>query len=245
MIIKSETITCWHCIFTWCKSDYTYKGEVIKKNGKYYCNQCKRELQKPNKTSYEKDKIRRLWSNAEIKDMIKYYPYNTNEKMSRFFNRTPSALNNMSFKLGLVKKIANSSCFKKGHSPWNKGQYHPSTGNAVLTQFKKGDLPCNTKFDGAITIRKDKNERLYKFIRISKGKWIPLHRYNWEQENGRIPTGMILRCKNGDTLNADAENWILISRADNIILNRNRVKAAESMKKTWRMKHLRKIYELD
>lgn len=187
----------------------------------------------------------RIWTNKELEAMEKYYPYNTNELLASEFNRSVSSIRNKANKMSLIKKIDNIGCFKKGVPAWNKGMPHPSRGLSSKTHFKKGGLPHNTKHNGAISIRNDKRDGKNKFIRISKAKWIPLQKYNWEKINGEIPKGMILRCKNGDTLNVDPGNWEVISRADNIRLNQNREKAGESMKKAWRKKHLRKIYELD
>ena len=50
------------------------------------------------------------------------------------------------------------------------------------TMFKKGHMPDNTLYDGAETIRKDKNGHRYVYVRISLGKWVPKHVLLWQQE---------------------------------------------------------------
>jgi hypothetical protein len=85
--------------------------------------------------------------------------------------------------------------------------------------FKKGNLPGNTLYDGAITERTDSGGITYKYIRISKAEWIQLHIYNWEKKYGPVPSNMILRCKDGNQLNCEPSNWELIDRATNLELN--------------------------
>ena len=100
-----------------------------------------------------------------------------------------------------------------------KGYHAPGV---EKTWFKKGNLPVNTLYDGAITIRtdhKDRNNRQYKWIRIGKAKWKELQKFNWEKKYGKIPRGMVLRCKDGDTFNCKPSNWKLITKAMNCELN--------------------------
>lgn len=108
--------------------------------------------------------------------------------------------------------------FRKEHLSWNKGLRGYMGANR--TSFKKGNLPVNTLYDGAITIRKDKLGTSYKWIRIAKAKWKELHRYLWEQKYGKVPKGFVLRFKDGDTMNVVLSNIELISRS--IHLDKNR-----------------------
>jgi len=185
-----------------------------------------------------------FWTEKEIEEFKKYYPYNDNELLASEFNRTESSIKNRANKLGLKKINGKAGCFKKGNEPWNKGKPHPSTGNSAKGHFKAGHKPHNTKHDGALTVRTDCGNQYY-FIRISNGKWEPLHRYNWINKYGSVPKGLILRCKDGNTLNAETDNWEAITRAEHVKRNLNRKKQAESTRKTVRIRHLRKIYELD
>jgi len=185
--------------------------------------------------------MRKVWTPVSDVMLMEFYPYNTNKKLSNHFGRTISSIRNRATKLNLVKEIENSGCFKKGLLPWNKGTKYNAGGNSIRTQFKTGNIPINTKYDGAISIRQDSYNIAYKFIRISKGKWRLLHRYEWEKKYGVIAQGMILRCK-GDRLNTDPTNWELITRAENCRLNENRKAQIEGLKRQWRMKHLREIY---
>jgi hypothetical protein len=106
---------------------------------------------------------------------------------------------------------------KPGNVPKTKGrkwsEFMSKNGqrNSLKTTFKKGNLPPNTKADGVISIRTDKRGIQYKFIRLSKSRWIPLHRYNWIKVNGPIKRGMKLVFKDSNTMNCDIENLELLS----------------------------------
>ncbi len=185
----------------------------------------------------------RYWTPASDEQLIKVYPFNTNKELSKHLGRTISSIRNRATKLSLVKEIDNGGCFKKSQTPWNKGLNFIAGGNSSSTQFKAGREPHNTTHDGAISIRGKEGER-YKHIRIANRTWVLLHRYEWEKKKGKISEGMILRCK-GNVMDTDPGNWELITRAQNIRLNENRKAQSEGLKKAWRMKNLRKIYELD
>jgi len=104
--------------------------------------------------------------------------------------------------------------FAKGLNPWNAGRTDIRV--SPKSEFKKGHLPANTLFDGAISIRKDtKTGRKYKYIRIALGKWELLQRKVWKDANGDIPKGYVVVLKDGDTINCELENLELISMADN------------------------------
>jgi hypothetical protein len=158
--------------------------------------------------------------------------------------------------MGLDAKIVKStlgrykiSCprdgrLKKGHKAWNKGQHVITNPKCLKTTFKKGNIPANSKWDGYISIRRDKTEIVYLYIRIASGKWKPLHRYLYEQRKGPIPPGMILIFKDGNTFNINMNNLELISRKEHARRNHNCKKAAKSLKETYRREKIRKRYGL-
>ncbi|MEC9243436.1 MAG: HNH endonuclease signature motif containing protein [Pseudomonadota bacterium] len=39
------------------------------------------------------------------------------------------------------------------------------------------------------------------------------HRWLWEKENGPVPDGMVLKCRDGNRQNTAPSNWELIPRA--------------------------------
>lgn len=141
--------------------------------------------------------------------------------------------------------------FCKGNIPHNKGkrrdEWMTDKGKEKhnKTLFKKGGLPPNTEFDGAIKLRNYGGKDKYYFIRLKKSKWVLYHRYLWEQTNGEIPKGMLIVFKDRDSTNCTIENLECISMKENLIRNRNRKKAAESMRKTWAIEKMRNDYGLE
>lgn len=132
------------------------------------------------------------------------------------------------------KAIHNANKFQPGHVPFNKGTRGVMKPNA--TTFKAGQLPHNTKEDGAISIRQKEGDKPYKFIRIAKAKWVLLHRHVWQQANGPIPAGHLIAFIDGDTMNCELDNLQMITMAENVKRNQNRPKAAESIKHRWKVK---------
>lgn len=122
----------------------------------------------------------------------------------------------------IVEEFIDYARIKKGHIPLNKGKKQTeymskeSIERTKATRFHGN--PHNTLFDGAITTRRDHPERNckpHKYIRTAPGKWKELQIYNWEKENGPVPKGYVLACKDEDTLNCDPANWYLMTKADN------------------------------
>lgn len=106
--------------------------------------------------------------------------------------------------------------------------------NSSKTRFKKGRQPGNALYDGAITIRTDAKTGIqYRWIRLAVGKWKELHRLNWEKLHGPIAEGKVLRCRDGNPLNAHPSNWQLIERRLNLEKNYNREKMSKSRSETF------------
>lgn len=112
-----------------------------------------------------------------------------------------------------------NTTFKKKHVPANKGkkmsleQYAKCKG----TMFKKGHSPQNYRPVGSVRINADG----YIEIKVKDpGKWKLKHRVIWEQHNGKIPKGMIVIFKDNNPLNCTLDNLLLISKDENLKMNR-------------------------
>jgi hypothetical protein len=144
----------------------------------------------------------------------------TGGRIMRFLKR-----NGLEIPKAIIEKRKRDSQKKKGDIPFNKGLKRKdymsasSIEKVKRTQFKKGNKPHNTKFDGAIVARKDSSGVAYKYIRIEKGVWQLLHRHIWQQVHGEIPDGYLVAFKDGNTENVNIENLELISMTENMYRN--------------------------
>jgi len=161
--------------------------------------------------------------------------------MSKNLGRSESGARQRMKLLGLkvpaevTLKFQENSRFKKGDTPPNKGVkmtewMAPEMIERIkATQFRKGNQPHNTKYDGAERICKDG----YIEIRISKGKYVHKHRHEWEKVNGPIPEGLILVCRTENKLNSHPDNWELISRVENMNRNSGPMNLSDTMVATY------------
>jgi hypothetical protein len=140
---------------------------------------------------------------------------------ARFLRSDVSPVNLHSLRKRRGWRTGRTGCFAKGAVPANKGKRcapgeggrHP---NARRTQFKKGNLPHNTKHlghervskDGYVEISVDERNPHTGFER----RYVLKHRWLWEKANGAIPAGHALKCLDGDKTNCDPSNWELLSR---------------------------------
>ncbi|WP_274630847.1 HNH endonuclease signature motif containing protein [Arvimicrobium flavum] len=113
-------------------------------------------------------------------------------------------------------KTGRTGHFEKGAVPANKGKPCPAgTGgrhpNARKTQFSKGQLPHNYKGPGHESVDEDGYVWI---ITDATNPWtgaatwrVHKHRWLWEQANGPVPEGMVLKCLDGNRQNTDPSNW--------------------------------------
>ena len=106
--------------------------------------------------------------------------------------------------------------FPAGQPSWNAGK--KGFMGANVTSFKKGQMPHNHKPVGHERITVDG------FIEVKvaepnvfKGK----HRIVYEQHHGEIPKGHVIKFIDGNPLNCEISNLMLISRSALVQLNKN------------------------
>lgn len=143
----------------------------------------------------------------------------------------------------LNEKRASFGRFEKGMRAWNKGKRGCHNGSS--TSFRPGHQPHNTRHDGAISVRRDSHSGIYyKYIRLSLGKWVLLHRHIWQQHHGDIPRGMVITFRDGDQMNCSIHNLLMMSKADNLRRNYNAEKKVESLRTLYKRERIRKRYGL-
>ena len=108
--------------------------------------------------------------------------------------------------------------FKKGSTPWNKGLKGYMGANK--TSFKKGTIPPNQVPIGTESITKGG------YIKVKVGepnKWKLKQRYIYEQHYGEIPNNCNVIFADKNIYNFDINNLILVSKAEMLILNNNKL----------------------
>ncbi|MBT1702939.1 HNH endonuclease signature motif containing protein [Chryseosolibacter indicus] len=183
------------------------------------------------------------WTMAELNWLRENFKTKPAKQLAKELGVPLKALEGTLKRYGI--KSGRDTRFHKDHSVWNKGK---SIRLSPKSEFKKGVVPHNTKNDGAITIRRDKTGRNYKYIKVAKGVWVLYQRFVWEQINGTIPDGFLVAFKNNDSLDCSIENLYLISKSDNMKRNghikESREKANRKMKAIWEKEKLRQVYGL-
>lgn len=110
--------------------------------------------------------------------------------------------------------------FENGQAAHNKGKpMSPDVRSKCLaTAFKPGNLPHNHRGHGHERI--DSKNGYVVMIVAEKNPWtgadtrpVHKHRYLWEQKNGPLPKGQVLKCLDGDKTNTDPSNWEAVPRS--------------------------------
>lgn len=120
--------------------------------------------------------------------------------------------------------------FQKGHEPSNKGkpmskeQYRKCSS----TMFKKGHVPANHMKIGEYTHTTDGYLiRKIKETGSQRERFEFVHRAVWEEHNGPVPEGKMVSFLDGNKDNCNIENLVLIDNAENLEMNRSRLRFTE------------------
>jgi hypothetical protein len=120
----------------------------------------------------------------------------------------------LSLEADRLRKYGAATRYKKGNDTWNKGKKGFMGPNA--TSFKKGQKPHNTKEVGSTRIDgKDK----FLLIKVADKQWIRKEILIWESVHGKIPKGHVVRVINPLLDKYDINNLMLITHAENMLLN--------------------------
>lgn len=109
--------------------------------------------------------------------------------------------------------------FEKGNKPWNTGTKGATSANSG--SFKKGGRPKSYLPVGSERTAKGG----YIKVKIADPNvWRFKHHLVYEKNNGPIPPGHIVTFKDFDITNFDSENIVAITKAENAIRNKNKIK---------------------
>ena len=119
-------------------------------------------------------------------------------------------------------KSGRTGCFKKGHTPANKGTKGLTGANPG--SFKPGNVPPNRKQVGSERICSKDGYILKKIKEVDpytgfSTRYKLKHIHMWEQANGPVPEGHVVAFIDGDKTNCRLENLMLISRLELLNLN--------------------------
>lgn len=164
-----------------------------------------------------------MWTNEEKKYLEEITPghhyleiqelMNKKFNLDFTFNQIKAAIGRYNLNTGF------NGQFQKGSTPANKGTKGLTSANR--TSFYKGQPPTNYKPIGSERITKDG----YIQIKIKDpNKWELKHRVIWEKENGPLPRGHAIIFADGNKLNLDINNFILVTRAQLLIMNTKNLK---------------------
>lgn len=157
------------------------------------------------------------------------YPKKSLKALTKAFNELYGARKSVEQIRGFISnhkiRSGRSGCFEKGLKPWNKGTKGMGLTGANSGSFKKGSAPPNRKplwseridsKDGYITMKVPERDPYTGFPTRYKFK----HIWVWEQANGPVPKGHVIRFLDGDKTNCVLENLACVSKAVNARLNK-------------------------
>ena len=201
--------------------------------------------------------IRRYWTPAEEAIVRQHYPHQRTANLCALLpGRTERTIWQKAAALGLKKTpdyLASvesgriqrgrtdprmqSTQFKAGFTPWNKGKHVTAGGRSAETRFKPGLAPseaANYQPIGSLRLSKDgyleqkttDDQRI-----VPARRWVAVHRLVWIAAHGPVPAGHIVSFKPGQRTNVleqiTPELLQCISRAENAIRNHPRAKSPE------------------
>lgn len=148
--------------------------------------------------------------------------YNSRFEDNLTFSRLKGYIGNHKLNTGKTGR------FEKGHTPANKGTHPRTVGRMGETQYKKGNLPHNTKPIGYERLSRDGYIEVKIAMRPSDTddghNFVGKHRLVWEKAHGPIPKGHKIIFLDGDKQNCSIENLTLVSNAELLQMTRRGLK---------------------
>lgn len=164
----------------------------------------------------EKAYLKKIYKGRFVKEITKMI----NEKFNE--NHNEGEIERTKQKLGLRSGV--NCVFEKGHVPANKGKKwneymtEEQQEKARKTCFKKGNVPKQHREVGEERITIDG----YLEIKVAEpNKWALKHRLVYEEAYGKIPKGMNLMFADGNKLNLELDNLLLVTDNELLKMNRN------------------------
>lgn len=149
-----------------------------------------------------------------IKEIVPLWSYKKcAEMMSEEFNYkfTSSMIEHKANRLGVRKP--------------NNGANNLDPRSPSINWFMKGRPSLNTKPVGTETVMRYKDGRIFVTVKIGMpNKWEFKHRLVYKEHYGEIPDGYMINFADGNRLNFEPDNLILVSKGENIMLNKYKLR---------------------
>ena len=175
------------------------------------------------------------WTGGEKEFLRQYVASHTWKETAEEFNRrfgcnlTKDAVKAAGERYGI--RTGRDGRFQKGTVPPNKGKkMQPEQyAKCAATMFKKGQTLVNHKPVGTVSVRRNnKRGQQYVYEKVAEPNvWKIKHVLEWERHNGPVPKGMIIIFADGNPLNTDISNLVMISRAQNVVMNRWKIRGCD------------------
>lgn len=171
----------------------------------------------------------RVWTAQQDEWLRNLYPEKSNTVITEIIGRTSPAVQNRAIKLGLRKtedymECEKPGCFRPGHRTWNKGASYEAGGRSAETRFKAGRRASNQKPVGTEVVDNYgyRKRKIRDDASLGEGykNWKFVHVIVWEQHNGTLPKGHIVRFRDLDITNISPDNLVAITRGENAVINR-------------------------
>lgn len=149
-----------------------------------------------------------------IKEIVPLWSYKKcAEMMSEEFN--------YNFTSSMIEHKANRLGIRKPRNGFdNLDPRSPS-----INWFMKGRPSLNTKPVGTETVMRYKDGRIFVTVKIGMpNKWEFKHRLVYKEHYGEIPDGYMINFADGNRLNFEPDNLILVSKGENIMLNKYKLR---------------------
>ena len=171
------------------------------------------------------------WKEEHLQFLREFVPgHNEKEIQQALFEKfgektSLNNINNLKRKAG-VKSGTVGGQFQKGQISHNKGkkwsEFMSEEGqkNSLKTCFKKGNVPANRKEIGYERV----DHEGFVYVKVQdlhqNRNFKQKHYLVWEQHNGPVPKGYILRFLDGNRQNCDISNLALVSVSEKLILSK-------------------------
>lgn len=121
--------------------------------------------------------------------------------------------------------------FEKGSIPANKGKKMSADTykKCAPTMFYKGQPPTNHKPVGTVSVRNNyKRGTKCVYEKIAEPNiWRRKSVLEWERHNGPVPKGKMIIFADGDPLNTDISNLMMIDMSQNAVMNHQGIRGTD------------------